>query len=121
MREDLGSAEVNSRLLEGRVAVVAGASQGIGRAIAVAFARQGAHVVAGARNAHNLAETAGQHSGIVAHICDVTKAADVEGLMTVATERFGELHILCNCAGVMPSAKLTEITEDEWTPPWLRT
>ena len=101
--------------LEGKIAIVTGASQGIGRAISIEYAQQGAHVVGGARNEENLRETASHGDGrIIPHVCDVKKAQDVESLINKAKELFGTLHILVNNAGILRSALLVDTTEEMW-------
>jgi short-subunit dehydrogenase len=92
------------RELKGRVAVITGASSGIGRAAAVAFAREGARVVLGARRAERLREAveAIQRLGGEARACetDVTRPEDVGRLVGEAVASFGRLDILVNNAGV---------------------
>jgi NAD(P)-dependent dehydrogenase (short-subunit alcohol dehydrogenase family) len=101
--------------LEGKVAIVTGASQGIGRAICLEFARQGAFVIAAARNVAKLEETARQGEGrIVPQACDVTKSADIQALVDTAVNRFGSLDILVNNAGVSIPAPLVDTSEETW-------
>jgi NAD(P)-dependent dehydrogenase (short-subunit alcohol dehydrogenase family) len=108
------SADTNKRL-SGKVAVVTGAAQGIGRAIALALASEGAAVVAADRNREPLQETADLASAtILIEQCDVSHAADVRRLVTVAEERFGALHVCVNNAGVQYSSPLTETSEEVW-------
>ena len=90
--------------LEGQVAVVTGASSGIGRASALALAREGAAVVLAARRQHRLDEVAEGISvsggDAVAVACDVTVESDVERLRSEADARFGRVDILVNNVGV---------------------
>lgn len=79
-----------------KVVIVTGASTGIGRETALAFAAAGAHVVAAARNGDALA-TLG--AGIIPVVTDVTRDADVQHLVATAVERFGRVDILVNNAG----------------------
>ncbi|MCI0573561.1 MAG: SDR family oxidoreductase [Myxococcaceae bacterium] len=92
------------RVLRNGVALVTGASSGIGRAVALALAREGCDVVLAARRQERLEEVA---RGVEAHgrralalRCDVTSPADVEALATRVRERFGRLDVLVNNAGV---------------------
>lgn len=91
-------------LLEGKAAVVAGASTGIGRATALALARQGAHVVVAARSEDRLAslcdEIEAVGSGAVAVPTDVTNPSDVRRLAERTQAEFGGADILVNSAGI---------------------
>ncbi|MGV8953238.1 MAG: SDR family NAD(P)-dependent oxidoreductase [Cypionkella sp.] len=103
--------------LAGKVAIVTGAAGGIGRAIAVCFATEGARVVIS--TAHNLAglqETAmmAPEGSIITQQADSSIATDVEGLVRLAEERFGKLDILVNNAGILTDATLVETTEEDW-------
>lgn len=93
-----------------------GASRGIGQAIALAFASEGAHVVAAARTDANLRETAGLADGgsVVTRACDVTRETDVRNLVTFAEATFGGLHVMVNNAGIGFAASLTEMTVEDW-------
>ncbi len=103
----------------GKVALVTGGTGGIGRAAAVAFAREGAKViVAGRREAEGhetarLIESAGGEGLFVP--ADVTRAADVKRLIETALARFGRLEVAFNNAGIEgPAAPLTEQTEEDF-------
>jgi len=107
--------EVVGGRLAGKVAVVTGASQGIGREIAVAFSNHGARVVAGARNLAGLEQTAARANGrIVTQVCDVRKERDVEALIKTAVSEFGRLDVMCNNAAVLKAAPLTETSQEDW-------
>lgn len=96
--------------LTGRVAVVTGASRGIGRAIAVGLADAGADVVVAARSTGDLEETAdrvrerGQRADVVS--TDVTDPASVTALVDATVEAFDRLDVLVNNAGINPDAAL---------------
>ncbi|WP_375754657.1 SDR family oxidoreductase [Corallococcus exercitus] len=89
--------------LEGKVALVTGAGSGIGRATALALAREGARVVAAGRRMAPLEETvrmAAERGGQgVAHAADVTREGDVEALVRFTLETFGRLDVGVNAAG----------------------
>ena len=102
-------------LLEGKVAIVTGASRGIGRAIALALAREGARVVAAARTLEDLEETARLAAGGVSvRVCDVCNERDVESTVSETVEQYGGLDIMCNNAGVAPQALLVDTASEVW-------
>jgi len=105
--------------LTGKVAVVTGASKGIGAGIARALAAQGASVVvnyasskAGAETVVDAITAAGGKA--IAVSGDVSKAADAQGLVDAAIKAYGRLDILVNNAGVYDFAPLGDITEDHF-------
>jgi NAD(P)-dependent dehydrogenase (short-subunit alcohol dehydrogenase family) len=105
--------------LDGKVVFVTGAASGIGRATAVAFAREGANVVVadidqrGNQDTVRMIEDLG---GQVLHVnCDVTRSEDVQSALTKTVERFGRLDYAFNNAGAEQQPKPTaDITEEEW-------
>ena len=103
--------------LSGRVAIVTGASRGIGRAIAAKLAAQGATVVAAARE-RNAADTVGEitAAGGKAEIAsvDVSDAAAVEALVAGTLERHGQIDILVNNAGITKDQLLLRMKRADW-------
>ncbi len=97
-----------ARRLAGKTALVTAAAQGIGRAIALAFAAEGAEVFATDLNAAKLAEIAGP--GLKTGALDVM---DPQAIAALA-ERLGPLDILMNCAGFVHQGSVLEATEAEW-------
>lgn len=102
----------------GKVALVTGGGSGIGRATALAFAREGAAVVVAGRNPDPLAETVklieadgGRAAAVTA---DITRSADVARLVETTAERYGGLHIAFNNAGVFTAGPLVDLDEAEW-------
>ena len=100
--------------LNGCVAVVTGASSGIGEAIAVDLAAQGATVVATARRKDRLDALAAAHANIHAVACDVADAESVKSMVAEVVSRFGRLDILVNNAGLGLTGYATQITLEEW-------
>ena len=104
--------------LAGQVALITGGGTGIGRAIALAFAREGAKVVVAARRKDKLTDIvtaiAAQGGEALAAECDVTQAADAEKAVRETTQRFGKLNTLVNNAGVWSSATVETISEADF-------
>jgi glucose 1-dehydrogenase len=105
--------------LDGKVAIVTGASQGIGRAIAERFAREGAHVVVNYIGDESAGETvertiiaAGGHA-IDIH-ADISDRADVEDMVEQTVRELGRVDILVNNAGVTAGAPFLEMTDEQW-------
>lgn len=105
-------------ILQGRVAIVTGASSGIGEACAVAFAAKGVKVALAARRAERLSalveriEDAGGEALAVA--TDVTDEAAVDNLFARAIERFGTVDVLVNNAGIADSTPVDEMELGTW-------
>ncbi len=104
--------------LAGKVALVTGAGSGIGRGIALAFAREGAAVVVANRRPEAGTETerrivaAGGRARFQA--TDVTREADCAGAVAAAREHFGRLDVLVNNAAIFPRSTLEETTAELW-------
>src|SRR2546430_3720958 len=107
------------RHLDGQVAIVTGASRGIGRAIAERFASEGARVVAnyvhGAPDADAVVGRIVERGGeAIAVRADVSRSAEVDALVAATVERFGRVDVLVNNAGIMVAKGVLETTEAEW-------
>jgi 3-oxoacyl-[acyl-carrier protein] reductase len=105
-------------MIQGRVAVVTGASRGIGRSIALLLAAGGARVVLSARNSEALQEVVIQirNGGgeAIAVAGDVAIGADADNLMEAADKAFGGVDILVNNAGVTRDGLLLRMKEEDW-------
>jgi 3-oxoacyl-[acyl-carrier protein] reductase len=104
--------------LSGQVAVVTGASRGLGRAIAIALAAAGAKVACVARDASKLAETVGaiQQSGGTAEAfsCDVTSGDNVQKTIDAVIEKWSRLDILVNNAGITKDTLFPRMSDEQW-------
>jgi len=107
-----------AKQLAEKVAIVTGASRGIGRAISVALASEGATVVLAARSMEKMQATAERvtEAGGKADIVttELTDEDSIRNLVTVTEEKFGRLDILINNAGVTHSADLEQTTTEDW-------
>ena len=104
--------------LKGRVALVTGGSQGIGKAVAAMLAQEGASVVIAARGTELLekvaAEVRASGGKIHAVAADVSQAADCERLVAETIKTFGRLDILVNNAGTSATGEFESVTDEAW-------
>ena len=104
--------------LAGKVAIVTGGGTGIGRAIALALAREGAEVALVGRRKDKLEETANEirSAAGVAIACpaDITKSAHTQTVVDQVEQQFGKLNVLVNNAGVLSVSTIETISEDDW-------
>lgn len=100
--------------LAGRTAIVTGATRGIGKEIALTFAREGANVVVGDLNEVDITGPGVPSGKIIVVKTDVTKKADVKNVVDTAISRFGKVDILVNNAGIPGRGDLLTMPEDHW-------
>lgn len=105
--------------LKGRVAIVAAASKGLGRAVATELAREGAQVAICARSAVNLEQAASEikratGSEIYCEALDVTDAARVQKFVAAVEQRYGRVDICVTNAGGPPAKTFLQISLEEW-------
>jgi 3-oxoacyl-[acyl-carrier protein] reductase len=105
--------------LEGKVALVAGGSTGIGKAIALALAREGVKVAISARGKEELEKTAQEINLIsknraLAIQADMTSLEDIKRFVNLAANNFGSTDILVYCANSPGGGKFSEITDEAW-------
>ena len=107
-----------SKNIEGKVVVITGASSGLGESTARYLAKLGATVVLGARRKDRLdaivKDIQANGGKALAVAVDVTKRAEVEGLVKTAIDTYGKIDVLWNNAGIMPIAPLALLKVDEW-------
>lgn len=102
--------------LQGKSALVTAAGQGIGRATALAFAAEGANVLATDRNRDSLAALADiAGPNLTIRVLDVT---DVEAIAALAKEVTLPFNVLFNCAGMVPAGTLLDSSEEDWDLAW---
>jgi 2-deoxy-D-gluconate 3-dehydrogenase len=101
--------------LDGSVAIVTGASRGLGRAAAVALLGQGVRVLAAARSIEELRRLEVEHGAAVRAVaCDMLDTAAVAALPQQAIDAFGRLDIVVNNAGIAPAGKFVEQSPEVW-------
>ncbi len=105
--------------LKGKVALVAGASKGLGKAVALGLAREGAHVAIISRDQKRIDSAAkdirdATGAQVLAIAADVTRAEDIQRSVDETVKRFGTLHILVTNAGGPPPAAFMALTEEQW-------
>lgn len=105
--------------VDGKSAVVIGGTRGIGRAIAKAFAADGADVVATSRDEDAVETAANELRDLGAMTtevtCDISDRTSVENLYTAAEDTLGDVDVLVNSAGAVAQNSLEEMSEDEWS------
>lgn len=104
--------------LKGKVAVVTAASAGLGKAVATAFADEGANVVMCSRSQERIeaaaADVRDRGVDVLALEADVTKPEDIERLFSAAVERFGGVDVLVTNAGGPPAGTFDRFDDDDW-------
>ena len=110
----------NETMLKNKIALVTGAAQGIGRAVALTLAKNGADVVVNdvedeKENAQVLVEELNRADSRAVYIpADVSDFDEVTGMMNEISESFGKLHILVNNAAILRDRTLSKMTPEEW-------
>ena len=105
--------------LKGRVAVITGASSGLGRQMAQAFAKQGADIAIVARRIERLEELKKElekeNIKVLPVKCDVTSTEEINNAANQIEKEFGKVDILVNCAGSSKDKGVLDMTDDEWS------
>lgn len=104
--------------LDGKVAIITGSSRGIGQAIALRFAKEGAKVVVNSRKIEATEETVNAIKGAggtaVGMAADVSDSKQVKNLVAQTVKKFGRLDVMVNNAGIVDTAPLTGMTAETW-------
>lgn len=104
--------------LDGEVALVTGASRGLGKAIAIALSNAGADLIVAARNEQLLGETASQIAALgkksLSVVVDVCNAESIRRMVETAVKGFGKIDILVCNAGILISKRMTDLTLEDW-------
>jgi len=105
--------------LKNKVALVAAASQGLGRASAFSLAQEGARLVICSRSEESINKTAVEiraktGATVVPVVADVRKPEDIKTFVQTAIREFGTVHVLVNNAGGPPTGHILDISDDEW-------
>jgi len=104
--------------LNGKIAIVTGSGQGIGKAVALRLAQEGADVVVADINLEKAQQTAQEiralGRGATAYGIDVARVVEIRCMVDNIVTEFGRIDILVNCAGVVQAKPFLEITEDDW-------
>lgn len=106
--------------LRNKVALVAAASQGLGKASALSLAQEGARLVICSRHEQSIKETAEEirsktGATVVPVVADVSKEGDIEAFVQTAIREFGTVHVLVNNAGGPPIGHLLNVSDEEWS------
>lgn len=106
-------------MLEGRVALVTGASRGIGKAIALKLAQEGADVIINYTSNEEAAKKTQEEInslGRTAYIyrCDISKRSELEAMVDFTIEKFGKIDILVNNAGIVRYNTITDMSQGDW-------
>lgn len=108
-----------TKRLANKVAIITGASKGIGKGIAHLFAAEGAKLIITGRNLDDLNKVAADLKGefkseAIPLVADMTRALDMEKMAQTAINRFGRIDILCQNAGIYPTTLIRDMTEAQW-------
>ena len=108
----------SGQVLSGKTALVTGAGRGIGRAVALAFARAGADIACVSRTEANAQQVAGEVTGLGrkgrAYAVDVAQASEVDAAVEKILSDFGRVDVLVNNAGIMRDGLLMRMSEKDW-------
>ncbi|MED4691577.1 SDR family oxidoreductase, partial [Peribacillus frigoritolerans] len=106
------------KYLKGKTCIVTGAARGMGKALAVKYAEQGANLVLIDLNKENIEATAKEIASlgvtVLPLVVDVTSSEEINTAMNEIESQFTQVDVLANCAGMSTSRLILDIEEDEW-------
>jgi Dehydrogenases with different specificities (related to short-chain alcohol dehydrogenases) len=104
--------------MQGKVAIISGASSGIGRATAFRFAQKGSTVIAIGRNEKELVvlrdSIVSKKGSIKIHLADVTEISQLERMVSETVQNYGQIDVLVNAAGIIKNGTIENTTLDDW-------
>jgi 3-oxoacyl-[acyl-carrier protein] reductase len=105
--------------LNNKIAIVTAASQGLGKASALALAQEGATVVICSRRLKEITDTATEiHEStgatVISKVADVTNVKDIQRVVSETKQQFGTIHVLVNNAGGPPTGSIASLTDEDW-------
>jgi len=101
-------------LLDGKVTIISGSTRGIGRSLAAACAREGAHVVVNGRSENDALAASATIPGSIGVGGDMSDLGAIERLVARVTDEWGRIDILVNNAAISRRSALTRVTDEEW-------
>ena len=111
---------MSNQILKDKVCIVTGAARGIGKAVALKYAENGASVAVIDLNKEGVEQTAKEIKELgvnsIAVAADISSAQGIDDAVSAIEKQFPVIDILANCAGISTSKLMTEVAENDWDP-----